>query len=734
MCTLGFEGKGYSPGFVDNYAAIAAKLSGPAGEDTPIQVTLEADAICEPCPNRTGKGCVSSQKIRALDDAHQEMLGLADGEVLSWAEAKKRIADRVSLEKFDQACAPCSWKSLGVCEKALRRLKDQPKRFGALGWIVGFVLAASPCIEAVAARKPSPKATSLQLLVKGKGLEMIGAQDPFFDHAQALLAAKSFREAESAFAQKKWTRAGSLAQAAVSHWGKIPLHSSGGPWLKRLPDELGRVELLQARLSAHQKRDKEARILFERAFDRMALPLVGWPDLDAYLKVCGDWEKRDSVDSCALWVRKILGVFPKESPERKELELRWSKALDWVDRIPLAPPAGRIQQNYKQPDLDQLSWEEILPKIREHKLRSIRSDLEGFLEKFPRSGLRQKVRYWLALSLLEGGPDSRGLSLLDQVMKESPLSFYGLLAARQLNRDPESVLSSEAPQEQKRDNHLHPGELGALEKAEQLISAGLFELAQMELREIRVRESLESPFLVYLARLHQEAGSHLGAFLVVTELIQRGDKAAATRWASDLVFPIEQWTLIDSASRERGIDPLWVLGLIKQESGFDSGALSSTGAVGLMQIMPATAVEVDSTVYRLELSAHERNIRIGTGYMAYLLKRFRGNLALATAGYNAGPVAVDRWLREFKELGPRLGLVEFIESIPYKETRDYVGSIIRNYFWYSKRLRPEASRPTGLTPVLVPSPSPGVSPDPAAAPRNELEYFWKALTPQSGSA
>lgn len=715
MCTLGFEGKGYSPAFVENYSAIAAELLAPGGGPTPIQVTHRADSICAPCPNRAGEGCVSSQKIEALDQAHSRMLGLQDGQVLSWDEAKVKVAQNVTREGFDRACAPCSWKSLGVCEKALERLK----RAAGLSWTLLLILG--PVFSAHAA-VPSEKR-----LATGKGLEAISTDDLFYDHAQARLALKAFGDAQRAFAHKKWPRASSAAQTAASRWGKVVLHSSGGPWLRRIPDELGKVELLRARIAAQQKKPKEARVLFERAFDRIALPWVGWEDLDSYLKICGDWERRESVDSCALWVRRIVGVFPKGSPERKELELRWSRALDWVERIPLAPPAGRIQQNYKQPDLDQQAWDEMLPRIREGRLRSVRSELESFLEKYPRSGMRQKVRYWLALSLLDGGPDAKGLALLDQVLRESPLSFYGLLAARQLNRDPQAALSADPPSEQKRDNHLHPGELQALEKAEKLVKAGALDLAQMELREIRVRESLESEFLVYLARIHQEAGSHLGAFLAVTELIQRGDKAAATQWAADLVFPIEQWSLIDGASRERALDPLWVLGLIKQESGFDSGAVSSTGAVGLMQIMPATAVEVDPTILRLELADHERNIRIGTGYMAYLLRRFKGNFALATAGYNAGPVAVDRWLKELKEQAPRLGLLEFIESIPYRETRDYVGSIIRNYFWYAKRLRPGPTRPTGLTPVIGPSPSPSEAP-------GALELFWKPLTPQSGSA
>lgn len=123
LCTIGFQGKGYSPSFVENFQAIADHLRGPAGEETPIEVVRETDSICHPCPNRTGTTCTSEAKIRALDQAHQHMLGLKVGEILTWAEAQERIVERVDDEGFDRACAPCAWKALGVCESALRELR-----------------------------------------------------------------------------------------------------------------------------------------------------------------------------------------------------------------------------------------------------------------------------------------------------------------------------------------------------------------------------------------------------------------------------------------------------------------------------------------------------------------------------------------------------------------------------------------------------------------------------------
>ena len=85
----------------------------------------------------------------------------------------------------------------------------------------------------------------------------------------------------------------------------------------------------------------------------------------------------------------------------------------------------------------------------------------------------------------------------------------------------------------------------------------------------------------------------------------------------------------------------------------------------------------------------DKNIEAGTKYLAKLLVRFNGNISLALAGYNAGPNAADRWYREsnYKKDG-----MQFIETIPYKETREYVQSIIRNYYWYAKKLK-DAEKP-----------------------------------------
>lgn len=119
LCALCFQGRGYSPTFIANFTAIMEKLNQPGGDTTPIQVAPHTDSICAPCPHRTDETCASQSKINALDTAHAKALGIKAEDVLTWGEAKARIANQISLDTFHSICRRCSWKKLGLCESVL---------------------------------------------------------------------------------------------------------------------------------------------------------------------------------------------------------------------------------------------------------------------------------------------------------------------------------------------------------------------------------------------------------------------------------------------------------------------------------------------------------------------------------------------------------------------------------------------------------------------------------------
>jgi len=139
------------------------------------------------------------------------------------------------------------------------------------------------------------------------------------------------------------------------------------------------------------------------------------------------------------------------------------------------------------------------------------------------------------------------------------------------------------------------------------------------------------------------------------------------------------------------LDPAIALGIMRQESSFDIGAVSPSGARGLMQLMPftadAVAKQLGVATSLVSLTADpQHNMRLGTAYLQQMLARFDGSLPLAVAAYNAGPHRVDEWLGLNGD--PRVGpvdMIDWIEEIPVGETRNYVQRVLENITIYRAR-------------------------------------------------
>lgn len=150
----------------------------------------------------------------------------------------------------------------------------------------------------------------------------------------------------------------------------------------------------------------------------------------------------------------------------------------------------------------------------------------------------------------------------------------------------------------------------------------------------------------------------------------------------EFLYPLGYWGLVQGQSAQYALDPYLVVALIREESAFSERVVSSSGAVGLMQLLPTTANHLvnakGSSGDPTKLDAPANNIAIGTRYLAMMLEEFKGNWARALAAYNAGPNQVRRWLGR---LGDRTD-DEFIEEIPFSETRAYVKRVLGSYYRY----------------------------------------------------
>ena len=165
-----------------------------------------------------------------------------------------------------------------------------------------------------------------------------------------------------------------------------------------------------------------------------------------------------------------------------------------------------------------------------------------------------------------------------------------------------------------------------------------------------------------------------------------GHPQQTPRWR--FAFPLAYGNIIEREARKHNLDPLLIHGLIRQESRYDYKALSRSNAMGLMQLLKGTAYGV-AKHNGITLSATEDiftpdiNIRLGTAYVASVLKRANNNAMLAVASYNGGPNAVARWLKQHQAQGIS-DMDVYVENIPYDETRDYVRKVFSHYWNYEQ--------------------------------------------------
>ncbi len=169
-------------------------------------------------------------------------------------------------------------------------------------------------------------------------------------------------------------------------------------------------------------------------------------------------------------------------------------------------------------------------------------------------------------------------------------------------------------------------------------------------------------------------------------------KIAKEAALSGIVIPEAYYPLTDLSRFDSPVAPEYQMAIARQESEFQHDAASPVGALGLMQVMPATARNVAKGLgisYSQDRLANdwEYNATLGTAYLDEMLRRYSGSIILAAAAYNAGPHRADRWIRDYGDpRSPNVDAVDWIETIPFNETRNYVMRIAESVYVYRTRI------------------------------------------------
>ncbi len=297
----------------------------------------------------------------------------------------------------------------------------------------------------------------------------------------------------------------------------------------------------------------------------------------------------------------------------------------------------------------------------------------------PPSSATSGLLYWAGRAHLAQGELDRARWLLLETVQRFKHSYHGLRAREQLSRlgitpAPPPTPTADAGTEPRREDPL-PGT--RRERLRQLLLIERLDEAASELR----RMGGSSRVSATLAWVEWRRGRFLPAIGVMRRAFPHWISAAGDHLPHEvwqILYPLPYEEELRQQANEEGLDPSLVAGLILQESAFDARALSPVGARGLMQIMPATGRQIarrKRVPFRTSaLYDPTTSLDFGTYYLRQMSDRFDGAVDKVLVGYNAGPHRVSKWT----DLRPGLPEEEFIETIPFTETRFYVRHVLAN--------------------------------------------------------
>jgi soluble lytic murein transglycosylase len=398
--------------------------------------------------------------------------------------------------------------------------------------------------------------------------------------------------------------------------------------------------------------ERQGRI-FAHGVDRMAES-----DLDLAINI---WDSR----------KRIIVI---DNPTVQQLERRLALAL------------ARARDNRAYDRLNQLVA--VDKEVREWKVRAALFEQNWQHVADALAGLtieeqqEPQWQYWQARSLIETGNVLQGQSIYNRLSEDR--SYYGFMAADAVNK-PYSLVDKPV---------FLAGNV--LEKLAQQTDFKIIQELAILNREAEAKlqwwftvKKLPKEQLMIAAKLAQQWQWDKVAIITLVKADYWDDLA--------LRFPVNYLSQVQNNAYSQNLDPAIIFGLIRQESMLDKNARSEVGALGLMQIMPATGQQIARTLHESwqaesSLLNPDVNIKYGAFYYKQLLNRFDGHFALATAAYNAGPNRVVKWLPNDRSVPADI----WIETIPFKETRKYVTSVLSYAIIYQQRIQRNALKITRL--------------------------------------
>ncbi len=384
------------------------------------------------------------------------------------------------------------------------------------------------------------------------------------------------------------------------------------------------------------------------------------------------WNK-DSDDNAALVFREIERRFPRHD---RMMTVRYALARiaqDAGDRATALQRFRALVERYPRSETArQARWQITWIHYYAGELRAAENEL-AVLARGRSAQSAPDVTYWRGRTLESAGRGGEARAIFESILERAPDSYYAIRAAERLGEP--TLFSTDGAVARPAPFPPLPPPLQAdfhLTRARRLHAAGLMSYGRREVRAFARNHSGQPRD--FMIDLNRAVDGHRQALRLA---------GRNTAHYTELLYPLAFWNLVTESAARYRIDPFLSLSLMRQESLFDPEALSPANARGLMQLLPSTAEEVAIRIGRggqIDLYDPATNIELGTAHLRELADMYDGDHVRILAAYNAGATAVAKWDSRF---GTR-ARDEYVESITYNETRDYVKKVLANYRKYQR--------------------------------------------------
>ena len=390
-------------------------------------------------------------------------------------------------------------------------------------------------------------------------------------------------------------------------------------------------------------------------------------------------------------------AYPKHAPQAL---IEKAKLLEALNSPKSAKDALQtLLTDYKDSEAAaEYRWEMASKKAQSGDLTTAWQWAQPIVTDNPDSAIAPKAGFWIAKWAQELRRPEDATTAYKSVLTRFPRSYYAWRSAVALGWDVGdfTTVRDKVPQVVKASKIIPPGGSPTFQELYKLgLESEAWGQFQTEISD-KSELSIADDFTLGLLKL--DRGQNLRGINQIWYLQDRDSPEDKQQWQQlrqtpeywQALYPFPYEDTILEWSKRRQLNPLLVTSLIRQESRFEPEIESWAGALGLMQVMPATGQDAAQTIGLSDysLTNPEDNVNIGTYYLDFTHKKYNNNSMLAVASYNAGPNAVAKWVS-------RYGLQdadEFVEKIPYKETKGYVESVFENYWNYMLIYNPEVNK------------------------------------------